>query len=253
MTILSCIAFPRYEIHVPFWFLVILYEPYILQMAIYVLMQSITMTLVIRFKLWKIKHENTAWHGQVLEDEELDIPDWDDVRGVANDAYLMNQRITSDTFRHKFMSYNRSWLVSQLPSLLTPRTLRRSRPYLINQFGRIIGNKQNNISDDSDIEKPKFRTMALNASSRSIVRLWLGKARKRLMLKSIVQHLVVDAKRTECEVCMSRQKVQFETVVDIDRMCDIYDDTYPGENAIDPAQWKKFWILHQKYHNICLG
>ena len=78
----------------------------------------------------------------------MDLPDWDDIKGASHDAYLMNQRITSDTFRFKFLNYNRAWLINQLPTLLTPRTLRRSRPYLINQLARVIGNRRQDISDD---------------------------------------------------------------------------------------------------------
>ena len=222
-------------------------------MAIYVVLQKLIMSLVIRFKLYKIKHENTAWHGQAMEDEELDIPDWDDVKGASHDAYLMNQRITSDTFRYKFLNYNRSWLVSQLPLLLTPRTLRRSRPYLINQFARIIGNKRNNISDDSDTEKPKFGPIALTSSSRSVIRWWLGKARRRMRLRNIVEPLITRARRSECEQCLSRKKLQVEYDINIDQMAEMYDSTYPGDDEVDQVQWKNFWTLHQKYHTICLG
>jgi hypothetical protein len=103
-----------------------------------VILQHVILFLCIRFKLWKIKHENTAWHGQNIDDDDLDVPDWEAVKGASHDAYLMNQRITSDTFRYKFLNYNRSWLINQLPQLLTPRTLRRSRPYLINQVTPIL-------------------------------------------------------------------------------------------------------------------
>jgi hypothetical protein len=99
------------------------------------------------------------------------------IKGASHDTYLMNQRITSDTFRYKFLNYNRSWLISQLPQLLTPRTLRRSRPYLLNQLARVIDNRRNDISDDSENDKKKFGPVALTASSRSIVRWWLEKAR----------------------------------------------------------------------------
>ena len=106
--------------------------------------------LALRFNLYRIKHENTAWHTQLAEDDEFDIPGWEDLQGASHDAYLMNQRITSETFRFKFLNYNRSWLINQLPSILTPRTLRRSRPYLINQFTRILNQLNQDISSDSD-------------------------------------------------------------------------------------------------------
>jgi len=104
---------------------------------IHYIMEYVCIALALRLGLWKIKHENTDWHIQVTAEDELDIPDWEDVKGASHEAYLMNQRITSETFRFKFLSYNRSWIIQQLPQLLTPRTLRRSRPYLINQLARI--------------------------------------------------------------------------------------------------------------------
>lgn len=130
----------------------------------------------------------------------------------------MNQRITSETFRYKFLNYNRTWLINQLPQLLTPRTLRRSRPYLINQFARIINARRDDISDDSDKEERGLGPVALSASSRNIIRWWLGKARRRLRLKTIVDPLVRRARGAECEQCLSRKKLQIEYEVDVDEM-----------------------------------
>ncbi|CAE7611611.1 unnamed protein product, partial [Symbiodinium microadriaticum] len=147
-----------------------------------------------------------------IEDEDdLDVPGWEDVKGASHDAYLMNQRITSETFRYKFLNYNRAWLIQQLPQLLTPRTLRRSRPYLINQFARIINSRREDISDDSDAEaEKKFGPVALAATSRNIIRFWLDKARRRLRLKHIVEY-----------------------EVDIDQMIRMYENFFPADVEID--------------------
>lgn len=149
--------------------------------------------------MWKIKHENTAWHSNVEDDDDFDIPDMDDLKGASHDAYLMNQRITSETFRYKFLNYNRSWLVNRLPSMLTPRTLKRSRPYLINQFSRILNQLNRDISSDSEDDSPDYGPVALSATSRKIIRWWLAKARKQVhnlrRLKTIVY--------TEPTVCVS--------------------------------------------------
>merc|ERR1712164_62470 len=81
-------------------------------------------------EFYKLKHEDTAWHSNLggAEDDDFGIPRWDEldkIKGASHEAYLMNQKITSETFRHKFLDYNRPWLVSQLPSILTPRTMHR--------------------------------------------------------------------------------------------------------------------------------
>ena len=89
----------------------------------------------------------------------------------------------------------------QLPGILTPRTLRRSRPYLINQFTRILSQLNQDISSDSDDEGgPKFGIVALNAPSRNIVRWWLAQARRRLRLREVVQPLINKARGAQCEV-----------------------------------------------------
>lgn len=222
--------------------------------AVYILMEKTVMYIALKLKIWKIKHENTAWHIQRDDEDDLDIPDWDDVKGASHDAYLMNQRITSETFRYKFLNYNRAWLIQQLPQLLTPRTLRRSRPYLINQLARIISSRRDDISDDSGDEKDKkFGPVALTTSSRNIIRWWLGKAKRRLRLKQIVDPLIRKARGAECEQCLSRRQLQVEYEIDIDTMSRMYDNTYPGDEEVDQVQWKSFWMNNQRYHTVCLS
>jgi hypothetical protein len=221
---------------------------------IHVLLEKGCIFLAVRFKLWKIKHENTDWHLKIAEEDELDIPDWEDVKGASHEAYLMNQRITSETFRYKFLNYNRTWIINQLPQLLTPRTLRRSRPYLINQLARIINARRDDISDDSDGEKDrKFGPVSLNNSSRNIIRWWLGQARRRIRLRSIVDPMIRKARGAECEQCLSRKQLQVEYDIDVDRMSQMYNAAYPDDQEIDQVQWKNFWNKNQKYHTICLA
>jgi len=223
-------------------------------MAVYMITEWVLMFLAITFRVWKIKHENTAWHLQQKEEDDLDLPGWEEVKGASSDAYLMNQRITSDTFRNKFLNYNRTWLIMQLPQILTPRTMRRSRPYLINQFARIINARRDDISDDSDDEKDKkFGPVALSASSRNIIRWWLGKAKRRIRLRGIVEPLIKRARGAHCEVCLSRKQLQVEYEIDVDAMADLYDKSYPGDEEVDQVQWKQFWINNQRYHTICLA
>jgi hypothetical protein len=220
----------------------------------YIMLEWLTIKLAFHLKVWKIKHENTSWHILQKEEDDLDIPDWEDLKGASHEAYLMNQRITSETFRYKFLNYNRTWLINQLPQLLTPRTMRRSRPYLINQFSRIINARREDISDDSEADGIKgFGPVALTAPSRNIIRWWLGKARRRLRLKTIVEPLIRRARGAECEQCLSRKKLQIEYEIDVDTMADMYDRSYPGDEEVDQVQWKTFWMNNQRYHTICLA
>ena len=219
----------------------------------YFVVEQLCLFFAINLKLWKIKHENTAWHLNIQEEDDIDLPGWEDVKGASHESYVMNQRISSETFRYKFLNYNRSWLINQLPQLLTPRTLRRSRPYLINQLARIIHSKRDDISDDSEAEKEKFGPVALTSSSRTIIRWWLGKARRRIKLKSIVDPLIRKARGAECEQCLSRKQLQVDYEIDVDHMSAMYDREYPGEEEVDQVQWKSFWIKNQIYHTVCLS
>ena len=120
--------------------------------------------------LYKLKHEDTAWHSTLggADDDEFGVPRWDEldkIKGASHEAYLMNQKITSETFRFRFLRYNRPWLVNQLPNILTPRTLRRSRPYLIAQLTKILGSVNPDVSSDSDSDddgRPQFGPVSLN-------------------------------------------------------------------------------------------
>jgi hypothetical protein len=187
----------------------------------------IIMKLAIYMKLWRVKHENTAWHTALQESDEFEVPGWEDLKGGSHDAFMMNQRITSETFRFKFLNYNRAWLINQLPSILTPRTLRRSRPYLINQFTRILNQLNQDISSDSEDDGRKFGPVALKANSRQIIRWWLAQARRRMRLREVVQPLISKARGTQCENCLSRRQLQVTCVIPLEVLAAQFD----AENA----------------------
>jgi hypothetical protein len=210
-----------------------------------------------KFKFWKIKHENTAWHS-TPDDDDDGVPRWDElekIKGASHEAYLMNQRITSETFRFKFLNYNRPWLVAQLPSILTPRTLRRSRPYLITQFTKILGSVNPDISSDSESDedegRPKFGPVALSAPSRNIIRMWLAQARRRQRLRQVVQPIINQARKTECEQCLSRRQLQVELVIPIEVLGDKFEKEAVSEE-FDQVAWKEFFKKHEKFRTLCL-
>merc|ERR1712078_780399 len=183
----------------------------------------IIMKMAIYMKLWRVKHENTAWHTALQEQDEFEVPGWEDLKGGSHDAFMMDQRITSETFRFKFLNYNRAWLINQLPSILTPRTLRRSRPYLINQFTRILNQLNQDISSDSEDDGRKFGPVALKANSRQIIRWWLAQARRRMRLREVVQPLISKARGTQCENCLSRRQLQVTCVIPLEVLAAQFD------------------------------
>merc|ERR1711998_614402 len=209
---------------------------------------------------YKLEHEDTAWHSTLggPDEEEFGVPRWDEldkIKGASHEAYLMNQKITSETFRYKFLDYNRPWLVSQLPAILTPRTLRRSRPYLIAQLTKILGSVNPDVSSDSDSDddgRPQFGPVSLNTSSRSIARLWLAQARRRKRLREVVQPLISRARRGECEKCLSRKQLQVMLLIPIEVLGDRFEKEHPSEE-FDKVAWKNFFNRNAKYKTLCLS
>ena len=185
------------------------------------LVKKILICLAMVLRIWRVRHENINWHLNVISEDEFIVPNWDEFQGASLDAYEMTKHITSDTFRYKFLSYNRSWLINQLPTLITPRTMRRSRPYLIHQFTRILNTLNTDISSDSDADEdgPRFSEVpALDATSRTMLQWWLREAQRRLKLNSIVQPFIHQARGVQCEKCLSRKKLQVETRISMNIM-----------------------------------
>ena len=134
-----------------------------------------------------------------------------------------------------------------------PRTLRRSRPYLINQFTRILNSLNQDISSDDEDEKgPEFGPVTLTEPSRQLVRWWLAQARRRMRLREVVQPLINKARGTQCEVCLSRKQLNVECVVPLETSAEKFDLEHP-EDEFDQVAWKTFWIRHQRYKTICLA
>jgi hypothetical protein len=213
--------------------------------------------------LWRVKHSNSAWHSKEGGDDDFGTPGWDElgkIEGASHEAYLMNQRITSETFRYKFLNYNRAWLVSQLPSILTPRTLKRSRPYLVQQMMKIIGSVNPDVSTDSDSDddgKPKFPPVSLSAASRNILRMWLAQARRRKRLQEAVQSLINAERKNECEQCLSRKGLMVELIIPLETMGDLYDKEHTHDKEFDQVMWKEVEMIavphiHPKPCSWCL-
>jgi hypothetical protein len=167
---------------------------------------------------------------------------------------LLNAKLTSETFRHKFLQFNKPWLISQLPNILTPRTLRRSRPYLTQQLNKILGSVNPDVSSDDEDEdtKPKFGPVALSNASRKIIRLWLAQARRRRVLREVVQPLINRARKTECSQCLSRKNLQVEMLKPIEVLGDEFEEKFPSDE-FDQVAWKNYFTKHAQFTTLCLA
>ncbi len=274
-------------------------DPATLILSIFVLLTSwlvkkLLIWSALLLDIWKIRHENTAWHVQVRDDADF-VPSYDDIigeccifitnttfdinnlflhvnvflnfdgsyeppilflncLGASHDAFELNRRISSETFRYKFLNYNRSWLIGQLPNILTPRTLRRSHPYLVNQLSRVLKTLNDEISsdDDDDVDNMAFEVPALNFKNREMLNWWVKQARRRLKMKEVVQPFIQHARGIYCERCLSQKLLKIETKFSFEEMDDRFTSKYSSEDQFDQVLWKQFWQRHQKYNTICL-
>ncbi len=191
-----------------------------------------------RVGIWRMKNAGLAWHADLEQDEDDDgVPKLDDLekmRGATHEQFIMNQKITSETFRYKFLDYNREWLVANLPKLLTPRTLRRSRPYLIAQFAKILGTVNDDISSDSSSDDDvtrRFGPVDVSPASRTLVRMWLNLARRRLRLKDVVRPWIT----------RQPKEVQSELLACVDPLGDRFEKAHPNMEEFDQVAWKRFF------------
>lgn len=205
------------------------------------------------FGLWKIKYEKRGWHAKVLESEgNPNVDQWGDIQVKDHDQYQMEQRISSETFRYKFLNYNRSWILSQLPDMITPRVSANQRPYMINQFARILGQVNGDFSSDSDSDDgPEFEAPSMTASTRTLARTWLLQANRQLRLRKLVQPLIQQSKGNECQICLSRNLLQVETLHSISDIDEQFKNEYQTEE-IDQVLFKRFWQRNQRYQTTCL-
>eukprot|EP01029_Cantina_marsupialis_P013339 TRINITY_DN2955_c0_g4_i3.p1 TRINITY_DN2955_c0_g4~~TRINITY_DN2955_c0_g4_i3.p1 ORF type:complete len:2510 (+),score=474.52 TRINITY_DN2955_c0_g4_i3:87-7616(+) len=209
-----------------------------------------------RVGIWELKHAKTDWLGDQAQNAEDGLPTWaelEKMKGASHQDYLMNQRITSETFRHKFLDYNRPWLVAQLPAILTPRTLKRSRPYLLAQMAKILNSVNPDISSDSGEDSDfDFGPVNLTNTSRTMIRIWLANARRNVKLRSIVQPDITKARMAECERCLSRKMLHVEMVVPLKELADQFEATQPESDEVDEVAWREFFRRHQRYRTLCL-
>ena len=134
--------------------------------------------------LWAIKGDGRNFSDGLLDDpDELpfetvkqDIQDEGRGGRWSSIDDLTVADLTSTAFRHRFLEYNRSWILEQLTEILTPRTAKR-----LSKLRK--GGARVSISDDSDSDDdgPEMRfegPVNLSPSSYGILRLWLSHARQ---------------------------------------------------------------------------
>ena len=204
--------------------------------------------------LWRVRKDRQNWHllFQQCEEEKANLLH----AAAANDGdggigYEMERRIASESFRHKFLDYNRSWLIDQLPSLLTPRTQRRSQGYLIPQLNRILQNLNTDISSDSDDDDgPIFDNPALDREQREVMRSWVHEARDRILMRTAIQPLLQSKQGSHCQrCCLSTHVLCIKSTLSFG---EVYAEF--SKNQVlhgDQAAFRNYFDKKNEYETIC--
>jgi len=181
------------------------------------LLREIFYRLGLLFKVWKPKAAYVIWNVSTRENDQP--PDYSDIEGVDFQEQIMNERMMAESFRHKFLIHNRNWLIENLPTLLTPRTIKRARPFLTNQFSRILSAANPNISDESDDDDSiQFRMSQLSKTSALILKDWRKNAQRRIRMEESVIAQTLRARKDYCEKCLSRGQLKAEPLIAIEEL-----------------------------------
>ena len=150
-----------------------------------ILVQNLSLFVADVTGVWKVT--GTRGFGDNIVPETEDLPfdinvfregtDRDSSRREGLGGEFSLDDITSDSFRHKFLEHNRTWVLDQLSNMLTPRTAKRLQR-TIRSGGKFRGGGLSD--DDSDEGEPvEFGQIDLSFSSTHIIRSWLAQARQR--------------------------------------------------------------------------
>jgi len=170
--------------------------------------KRLSMVLADYCGLWKITSSITA--GEMIIEEELDEGDFttlfapkmqqveESTDGRAMD--ITTADLTSDQFRHAFMSKNRDWVIDQLQEILSPRTARRLK------LGKAVRRRMRagEMSEsDSDFED-EFGEVRLSESSDKIMRIWLTHAGSRASGRGANLLMLSDTSESEADTGTQR-------------------------------------------------
>ena len=115
-----------------------------------------------------------------------------------------------------------------------------------------MGQVNGGISSDSDSDEgQEFETAPMTSSTRTLARTWLMQANRRLRLKKLVQPLIQQSRGSECQICLSRNLLQVESLHSIEDIDEQFKNLHKTEE-IDQVLFKRFWHHNQRYQTICL-
>ena len=172
--------------------------------------KRLALLLANHFGLWRITSSITS--GEIIIEDSLDedfssifVPKMAAVIEDSGGDSLQTMDVTtadltSDQFRHLFMSKNRDWVIDQLQEILSPRTARRLK------LGKAVRRrmKAGEMSEsDSDMEED-FGEVKLSVGAEAAMRIWLTHAASRASGRGVNLRMLSDTSESETEAGLQR-------------------------------------------------
>ena len=171
----------------------------------------------------------------------------------------------TDSFRFRFLDYNRPWLLERLPKVLSPRTVRRARPYLLAQLATLLGSAATGVSGNDPVahavdvdDEPKPPTTARDAEmlpgqGRLLFMAWLTAARRRMTLRKSVQGIVLRSTRGICEMCLGVGGLMATCTPAIDDLAVAFESSRLAATGgeVNIAAWRAFFTMRASFRTQC--
>ncbi|KAA0156746.1 hypothetical protein FNF29_00857 [Cafeteria roenbergensis] len=248
---------------------------------LFVVLRYLLIALADAVGLWKIPRIEGSIDDELAAKLAIGEGDLQDLEMDRMELKFMN----SESFRVRFLEQNRPWLVQHLIELLTPRTLEvpqadgtPTRQYVKGVYNRLMSmledlDVRSDVStprdeDDGDQQrKRKWKADAdpPSATSREIMREWLGKARRRILYKLAVADTIEAAKRDACDSCglgeAGSRKIRVELatkgVADPGAMSALitaFEASVGNDTAkMSVDAWRAFFRSHARFTMVCTG
>ena len=120
--------------------------------------------------------------------------------GQGDSVAITTAELTSDYFRHLFMSKNRDWVIDQLQEILSPRTAQRLK------LGKAVRRRQRagEISDSDDDMEDNFGEVHLSEPAAKAMRAWVAHAAARAAGRGSHLGMLSDTSESEAEAALQR-------------------------------------------------
>jgi hypothetical protein len=191
----------------------------------------------------------------------------DQVGGVLFTAPVPNSILNSQGVRNKFLEYNSTWVLENLPLLLTPRSVEKHRQVLDEHYAAIFEAAKadpNEISSDSESDSEEkhrvVKPVHLSLQAVSIARFWLTRARRLRQLQHFVAGIVLNRRQPACRECGSTALLQVEQLIPFHSIVLRFEKArirgFPDMDAdflrLQLAdQWRYFFSVHQRFQTRC--